>query len=330
MYDYHKNNNFQYKCVYQCDQSNQWNYCSQYHFKVCKYDQNYSPSCFSSDRNIYTPWQSVPYAGQDSLPLPETPDAGCWWLCFLKRDGNNNFLTPFGKPLDLNIKDPHTFMNLASEFLHISNLQCNLTYEQIQIAKYWGDGPATKQFMPIVDILIDTYSVPVSHASRILYIINGAINDTFRVTWYLKYLWNIIRPCQYNECFKTVLCTPMHPSYPSGHATSAGCMAEILSFFFPGEREKLFMLAKQCANSRLYAGVHFKLDCDEGINLGISIAKAILQYTSQQTDCHDEMIDKQYTTYKDANIIPITLEQYIPFNRLVGCPSLLLDTGCHT
>ncbi|MGL4912047.1 MAG: phosphatase PAP2 family protein, partial [Romboutsia sp.] len=138
------------------------------------------------------------------------------------------------------------------------------------------------------------------------------------------------RPCQYNECFRTVLCTPMHPSYPSGHSASAGCMAEILSFFFPGEREKLFMLARQCSYSRLYAGVHFKADCDEGINLGVSIAKAIIEYTSKQTDCYDNLIDKQYTNYKDANIIPINLTQYIPFNRLVACPSLLLDTSCCT
>lgn len=310
-------------CNSQCNNNNQSN--NQPSIHLCKYNQNYSAECFPKQINIYTPWQTISYAGSQSLPVPETPDAGSWPLCFLKRDSNNQFLTPYGEIFNITIKDPHLSLNLASEFAYLSNIQCNLTDEQVKIAKYWGDGPATKQFMPIADILIDTYGVSVCHSARILYILNGALNDNFVVTWYLKYFWNIMRPCQYNQCFRTVICTPMHPTYPAGHATSAGCMAEILSYFFPAEREKLFMLAKQCADSRNFAGVHFKLDCDEGIKLGVSIAKSILAYTSVQTNSNNQIIDVVYTEYKNANIIPTCLCQYIPFNRQSICNSLILD-----
>lgn len=335
MYNYNQNNqcnpynqyNYQTHNCNKCNQTNQCNQNNQPTVPLCRYNQNYSPECFPKQINIYTLWQTIPYAGTTSLPVPETLDAGSWPLCFLKRDSNNQFLTPFGEIFNISIKDPHLSLNLDSEFSYLSNIQCNLTDEQIKIAKYWGDGPATKQFMPIAEILIDTYGVSVCHASRILYILNGALNDTFITTWQLKYFWNVIRPCQYNQCFRTVLCTPMHPTYPAGHSTSAGCMAEILSYFFPAEREKLFMLAKQCSDSRIFAGVHFKLDCEEGLKLGVNIAKSILSYTSTQTNSNNQIIDVQYSEYKNANIIPSCLNQYIPFNRQTNCKALLLDTN---
>lgn len=319
---YHQYNSCGQYTPYKCGEPTPY-YCN-----TCKYDQTYKMSCFPDNLNIYTRWQDVCYAGDCNLPIPETPDAGCYPLCFFKRGINGEFLNPFGNNLILNIKNPHTHLNLESEFNYLSGIQCDLSYEQVQIARYWGDGPPTKQFIPIVDILIDTYSVKACDAARILYVLNGALNDTFVITWYFKYLYNIVRPNQYNQCFKTVLCTPMHPTYPAGHSTSAGCMAEILSYYFPKEREKLFTLARQCSNSRLYAGVHFKLDCDEGIKLGISIGKSVIEYISTQYRCDNHPVDKIYTEYKEANIIPITMNQYLPYNRKNTCSSFLLDVKC--
>lgn len=129
----------------------------------------------------------------------------------------------------------------------------NLTPTQIEIARYWGDGPPTKQFTPIIDRLVDTYGFSASRSARVLAAVQAAINDVLAVTWYYKYLWDIARPDQLDQNLASLLCTPKFPTYPAGHAVVAGCAQVLLSYFFPPEAERLKELAEQCALSRLYA-----------------------------------------------------------------------------
>ena len=57
---------------------------------------------------------------------------------------------------------------------------------------------------------------------------------------------------------------------------SPGCAEVILSYFFPPESARLKNIMEQCAQSRLYAGVHFKVDNDEGLRLGGQIGGGIV------------------------------------------------------
>lgn len=277
------------------------------------------------DKNLSNNWTDLSYAGECRVPIGEEPMAFTWPLCFLKRSIEGLFLNSNNEIIPFDIKEPDMTFNFKEEMKHLYHVQDNLTEEQIKIAKYWGDGPPSKQFMPIADILIDTYSVSACRANRIYYILNGALNDACIVAWYFKYKWNILRPNQYNQCFASLLCTPRHPSYPAGHSVTAGCMAEILSYFFPKEREKLEFCSKQCSDSRVYGGVHYRFDCDEGLKLGVSIAKVIIDEINLQADGNGVRIDIPYVIYKDADIIPESLEQYIPFDRKSKCSSLTLD-----
>lgn len=297
------------------------------HHNYCDTSNKYKNDLEDDNVSVNTKWQYIPYAGMDSLPVAETPNAWSYPLCFLKRRWDSTFVNMSGDMLNANIKNPHKEMDINAEFEYLYRLQRVISKKDVSLAKYWSEGPPSKQLMPIADILIDTYNVSACNAARILYILNGALNDTLCVTWYYKFLWNIIRPCQYDREFRTIVCTPFHPSYPAGHSTCAGCMAEILSYYFPKEREKLFVIAESCSNSRYIAGVHYRLDCDEGLKLGVNIAKCILKYTSKQTDVDSKNVDVIYKEYKNANILPINLTQYIPFNRQNKCQLLLLDTS---
>ena len=116
---------------------------------------------------------------------------------------------------------------------------------------------------------------------------------------------------QYNPLFKAVLPTPRHPSYPAGHSVLAGCTSAILSHFFPFEKEKIYKLGLECSVSRLYAGVHYKADCDEGFTLGEFIGKQIADVTFKDINSNHARIDYQYTEFKDAPIFPDTSKQYI-------------------
>lgn len=68
------------------------------------------------------------------------------------------------------------------------------------------------------------------------------------------------------------LVIPLFPvgdfSYPSGHATGTELQARILGFLFPGRAEDLLKRARQVADGRVVAGVHYASDTEAGENLG--------------------------------------------------------------
>lgn len=71
--------------------------------------------------------------------------------------------------------------------------------------------------------------------------------------------------------------TPPFPGYPSGHAMMGGMTAELLSYFFPGDKAVFDKLAKDGAESRFHAGIHFRSDNEVGVDMGRKIARAVIQ-----------------------------------------------------
>lgn len=288
---------------------------------------------YISNKNIPREWSKLSYAGEERVPNAEDPKAGSWTTFFLKRDKYGKFIDNKGEKIAFNIQQPDSSIDFEGKQLDIvKETLKNITRKQIKIAKYWGDGPATKQWTPIIDILIDTYNVSAPKAARILACVNGAFNDAFVVAWYFKYLWEIARPNQLDQNLATVLCTPRHPTYPSGHATVAGCAEVVLSYFFNPESNKLKELAQECAISRLYAGVHFPIDNEQGLALGRQIGELVVEILKQQYDKDLNRIDYNIVGYKDAKLIPPPYKQAIPYYRDMKCKSLVIgdnDDGCN-
>jgi hypothetical protein len=86
---------------------------------------------------------------------------------------------------------------------------------------------------------------------------------------------------------------PSFPAYPSGHSVFGATAAVILENYFgstfnltdnshEGRKEFLgkprtfnsfFEMANENARSRMHLGVHFRMDCEEGMRLGNRIGK---------------------------------------------------------
>jgi len=273
----------------------------------------------------YELWSKLPYAGETMPPKnPDEPFAGSWTLNYLKR-GKKGFLTPLGKPFKLAIKNPN-LIDWNSELKVVQETLNNATPTQIQMAKYWGTGVPTKQWIPIVDRLIDTYGVSAPMAGRIQSALFSTINDAFVVTWYLKFKWNVARPDQLDHELATFICTPRHPTYPSGHAVISGVAETILSYFFPGEAERLNELAEENAASRMYGGVHFKIDDDQGLRLGRQIGRIIVNNLRRQKNSKNMPIDVPYKENLHADLQPPPYDQAIPFDFDTSCESLVIPT----
>lgn len=158
----------------------------------------------------------------------------------------------------------------------------SLTPSQKQIAKYWGTVEITERISTMTCDLADKNRLGSPDLARVLGFLHASLNDAFIITWYFKYLWDVARPNQYGRNLLAVLPTPRFPSYPSAHATVAGCAEVVLSYFFPEEVSEIKAKMELSAQSRLYAGVHFKVDNDEGLELGRQIGGVVLKVLRAQ------------------------------------------------
>ncbi|KGP92223.1 chloroperoxidase [Pontibacillus chungwhensis BH030062] len=275
------------------------------------------------NKHGYELWTELPYAGENHPPLnPETPYSESWSTYYVERNNEGGFSTTDGKPIVLDIRHPNT-INWDAQLNRVKRTLAELTPEEEDIAYYWSRGPATKQWTPIADILIDTYGVEAPRAGRILAALQAGINDAFVVAWHLKFKWLVARPNQLDHELVTFICTPRHPSYPSGHAAVAGAAEVILGYFFPAEKRRLRELAEECATSRLYAGVHFPIDNDEGLRLGRQIGQIVVNELQQDYDSEGDSVDIHYRQSRGAKLLPPPYKQAIPFDFNAPCDSLI-------
>ena len=92
-------------------------------------------------------------------------------------------------------------------------------------------------------------------AARIYAINAVTINDVFIACFDAKYAYWGIRPDQYD--------TTYHPLVPTPP--------------FPTDRALFEKVAKEGAESRFQAGIHFRTDNEVGLDLGRKVAKAVIQ-----------------------------------------------------
>jgi hypothetical protein len=115
-------------------------------------------------------------------------------------------------------------------------------------------------------------------AARINAVVDVTSYDAFVACWDAKYTYWGIRPNQYDTTFRpAIIITPPFPGYPSGHAALSSAMAEIYSYFFPDEKDLFRQKAKDAAESRFQAGIHFRTDNEVALELGKKVATKIIQ-----------------------------------------------------
>lgn len=200
--------------------------------------------------------------------------------------------------------------------LEVKNIGDSLTDEQKHIADFWDDNPfklnvsghvmfATKRFSPpghwmnIVGIgaraaHADFATTVAAYAKTSI-----AVFDAFISCWDEKYRTNYVRPetiiNKYVSAeWRPYIQTPPFPSYTSGHATNSAAAAEVMTEFFGDklsftdtsllefgiknrEIKSFREAAKEAAMSRLYGGIHYRFDNDNGAVAGKKLGEFIVQ-----------------------------------------------------
>lgn len=211
------------------------------------------------------------------------------------------------------IKDTNSVFYKAT--MEVKNVGDNLTEEQKHIADFWDDNPfkmnvsghvmfATKKFSPgghwmnIVGIVadkagLDFNSTVYAYAKSAI-----ALFDGFISCWEEKFRSNVIRPetviNKYIDAeWRPYIQTPPFPSYTSGHSVISGSVAEVLTDIFGdnfsytdtseiefGIPHRSFTSFRQAATeaswSRMYGGIHYRFDLDNGNKQGIEVGKLVV------------------------------------------------------
>jgi hypothetical protein len=143
---------------------------------------------------------------------------------------------------------------------------------------FWGEALTKKIF---------EYNLHLNapRAARIYAIAAVTTHDCFIACFDAKYAYWGIRPDQYDTTYHSLIPTPPFPGYPSGHAMMSGMYSELYTYFFPLESAYFRKKAKDAAESRFQAGIHFRTDNETGLDLGRKVAAWVISKVS-----HDEEI----------------------------------------
>ncbi len=158
------------------------------------------------------------------------------------------------------------------ELLDISS---NRSREMVRVASYWADGagsysPPGHWNRKATDM---TYAARYSElrTARTLALMNTAVMDAGVCCWDIKYYYMTARPSQINAAVTTSTGIPNFPAYTSGHSTFSAAAATVLSAIFPAEQASLLAWAKEASESRIYGGIHYRADCEKGLQHGALI-----------------------------------------------------------
>lgn len=186
---------------------------------------------------------------------------------------------PFAPPLPLPpappaFKDKKVWEN---ELKQLKNARNHLTEEQIRLAHSWAgkDGKKTG-WRRLANQYMEENNVPIGKVLFVRAILMMGLYDASIATMEAKYTFCVPRPARRDPSVQELFGDPLSPSYPSGHAVDAGVATVILSTYFSEDTPHWKNLAKESENSRLWAGIHYPIDLEEGNQLGCKVGENII------------------------------------------------------
>ena len=215
--------------------------------------------------------------------------------------------------------DPPEYFDLTSEaysrdYQEVKDIgsinSTTRTPEQSDIARFWYEG-SPLGWNRIARAVAAQRAFGLWENARLFALLNLAMADGYIAGWNVKYFYNFWRPVTAirkgdtdgnpstvaDPGWSSFLITPAIPDYPSGHSILGGAASEVLSRFlgtdfvsftttsgppFPGFTRSFTSFSQAAlenANSRLFAGIHFRTANMDGVRLGEKIGKFIFQHS---------------------------------------------------
>jgi membrane-associated phospholipid phosphatase len=165
----------------------------------------------------------------------------------------------------------------------------NLTAKQKRVAKFWEAGQGTVLPAGVWNQVVIAYArrkeLSVPRQARLFALLNVAMSDAGGAAWNAKFQtgwWdprpiNSIRDLGLDKKWEPYLGTPLFPAYPSGTSNYSGAAGEVLAYVFPDDAEMWRARAVEAGMSRLWGGVHWRIDVTYGLRMGRQVAGLVVQ-----------------------------------------------------
>lgn len=158
----------------------------------------------------------------------------------------------------------------------------NITDEQRDAVVFWAGGPGTKTppgiWLNVADQYMKDNDTDLPTVLSLHADLTTSMADAVIAVFDSKYAHLQKRPFMMDGTISTVMPTPNHPSFPSGHATISGAANIILAYYFPENKTYWLQTAEETSNTRLWGGIHFPIDNSVGLDLGEKIGNRALEH----------------------------------------------------
>ena len=199
--------------------------------------------------------------------LPVDPTAGNWRPLILES------ADMFHAPPPAANNSARTMQDMEEIATALNNRTCYTDY----VVFKWANEQPGRWAAEIMDELMERYGWDAPTTARAEAILYAAMYDALLTTWHEKFRYLRPRPALLEPSLPTVILTPKHPSYPSGHGTYVAAAEAVLRRFFPEDESEYGYLVSEANNARVWAGVHFREDQIAGNVIGRQVADAVLQ-----------------------------------------------------
>jgi len=200
------------------------------------------------------------------------------------------------------------------------------TTEQSQIAMFWYEG-SPNGWNRITRNVSAQQGLDLWQNARLFGLINFAMADGFIAGFDAKYAYNFWRPVTAiragdtdgndqtlaDPTWSSFLVTPNIPDYPSTHSVLGAAAAEVLARFFDEDDDEIAFTttsgnpfpgitrsftsfsqaAQENADSRVFAGIHFRRTCTDGLRQGRKVGRFAFKHYLKSIKRHDSDDDDE-------------------------------------
>ena len=177
------------------------------------------------------------------------------------------------------------------------------TDEQTQIARFWFEGPGA--WNSIARVVAASRGLDATDSARVLALMNLAMADAYIAGFKIRYVYDLWRPVTAiregdndgndatagDPTWDSHQNTPAVSDYPSTQSTFSSAAAVVLAAVLGGDQANFTFTsgkpfegisrsftsfsqaARESADSRVYAGIHFRSACEDGLVLGRRIGQ---------------------------------------------------------
>jgi PAP2 superfamily/Vanadium chloroperoxidase N-terminal domain len=187
------------------------------------------------------------------------------------------------------------------------------TDDQTQIARFWFEGPGT--WNTIARTVATTRRLDARDSARVLALMNMAMADGYIAGWKIRYVYDLWRPVTAiregdndgndatvgDPTWDSHQNTPAVSDYPSTQSTFSAAAAVALASALGSDQVNFTVTsgkpfegitrsftsfsqaARESADSRVYAGIHFRSACEDGLALGRKVGQRVATLYLQPT-----------------------------------------------